>query len=94
MDHTQYAIVHERINDLLRDAELLRAERRVRDAGGRSDHDVGRRGSAGNRLNGDGRGRAGRRPVRVRLGRWLIGVGSAVAGTNGDTGRGAAGHAA
>lgn len=94
MDHTQYAIVHERINDLLRDAELLRAERRVRDAGGRSDHDVGRRGSAGNRLNGDGRGRAGPQPVRVRLGRWLIGVGSAVAGTNGDTGRGAAGHAA
>ncbi|HET9456905.1 MAG TPA: hypothetical protein VFO78_06165 [Candidatus Limnocylindrales bacterium] len=94
MDHTQYAIVHERINDLLRDAELLRAERRMRDAGRRSDEDVGRDGPAGDRLSGNGRAHAGRRPIRVRLGRWLIGVGSAVAGTNGDTGRDAAGHAA
>jgi hypothetical protein len=94
MDHTQYAIVHERINDLHRDAELLRAQRRVREAGRRSDEDAGHDGRNGHRPNGAGHVPAGRRPVRVRLGRWLIGVGSAVAGTNGDTGRDAAGHAA
>lgn len=94
MDHTQYAIVHERINDLHRDAELIRAQRRVRDAGRRSDEDVGHDRGSGSRQTANGDPRAGRRAVRVRLGRWLIGVGSAVAGTNGDTGRDAAGHAA
>jgi hypothetical protein len=89
MDHTHYAIVHERINDLLREGEGLRTARRISGGIWASDEDVGRDGPAN---GGTGR-RAEHRPVRVRLGHWLIGVGNAVAGTNGDIGRGTAGRA-
>jgi hypothetical protein len=78
MDRTQYAIVRDRINDLLREGEALRAERRVRGPDRLWDEDVG--GSAG-------RHGPGRRPARVRLGHWLIGVGAALAGTKGDARR-------
>ena len=78
MDRTHYAIVRDRINDLLREGEALRAERRMRGTDRRSDEDVG--GSAG-------RHGPGRRPARVRLGHWLIGVGGTLAGTKGDARR-------
>lgn len=67
MDNIQQVIVNEHIEDLRREAESLRAERRMRHPTGDGD----RAGGAAN---------APDRPARVRLGHWLIGVGMAVAG--------------
>ena len=68
MDQVQHLIVSEHISDLHREAESLRTERRMR-------HHT---------RDGDGtptEAHADHKPARVRLGRWLIGVGAAVAGT-------------
>jgi hypothetical protein len=85
MFQMQKALVTEHINDLYREGEALRAARRVQSADRLSDHDVGR-------PDGATRG-AERRGVRVRLGHWLIGVGTTVAGPNGHS-NGATGRAA
>lgn len=77
----QQSIVEEHINDLRRDADALRVERILRRSD--ADEDVGHGGARSSA--------AGRRRVRVRLGRWLIGVGNAVAGGRVD---GASGRAA
>ena len=85
MFQMQQALVTEHINDLYRDGAVLRAARRAQSADRLSDDDVGRTDGA--------RRTAERRGVRVRLGHWLIGVGTAVAGPNGHS-NGATGHAA
>ncbi len=82
MQTIQQIIVNDHIDDLRREAESLRTERRMR-------HRT---------RDGDGSGtsnqaQAGRRPARVRLGHWLIGVGLAVSGSTGDA-HGKAEHAA
>lgn len=79
MQDLQRIIVNEHIDDLRRDAEALRVARRMRYH--TRDGDPARGESA------DGR------PVRVRLGRWLISVGTAVAGSAGDRKGGTAGSA-
>lgn len=70
MEDLQQIIVNEHIGDLRREAESLRLER---DVANRTRDGDGREGSA-----------AGPEPdrqgARVRLGHWLIDVGSAVAG--------------
>lgn len=68
----QQSIVEEHINDLRRDAEALRAERILHGADREPEVDVGGRTPVS--------ALGGRRPVRVRLGLWLIGLGNAVAG--------------
>jgi hypothetical protein len=81
MEESQQIFVNEHIDDLRREAESLRSERRVR-------HRT---------RDGDGSGTAAHtdpRGARVRLGHWLIGIGTAVAGTAGDPRSGTAGHAA
>ena len=81
MDQFQQIFVNEHIDDLRREAESLRSERRVRHRS----------------RDGDGSGTAAqtpRRGARVRLGLWLIGIGSAVAGTSGEPHSGTARHIA
>jgi hypothetical protein len=70
MNELQNAIVDDHISDLLREGEALRAERLSHAKDPRTDDDVGQLGNE-----------ARHHPVRIRLGRWLIGVGNAVAGT-------------
>ena len=68
MDQVQQLIVNEHIGDLHREADSLRTERRMR-------HHT---------RDGDGtpvEAHAEHRPAWVRLGHWLIGLGTAVAGT-------------
>ncbi len=77
----QEFIVNEHIQDLRREAEMLRTERRMR----HRTHDV-----TPDPIGNPSR----RRPVRVRLGHWLIGIGMAVSGSPADTQSGPAGHAA
>jgi hypothetical protein len=73
-------LVMDHIDTLMREGDALRAERRE------AEHRAAAVGS------GDTR-RPGRiRPARVRLGRWLVGVGWAVAGSSGDS-QETAGHA-
>lgn len=82
MNELQNAIVSDHISDLLREGETLRAERLSHPKETRTDEDVGQIGNE-----------ARRHPARIRLGRWLIGVGNAVAGTGegqGDAARRAA----
>ena len=83
MEDLQQIVVGDHIDELYREADALRAVRLERD------HSPGPL---------DARpgvpGRNARTPARVRVGRWLIGVGSAVAGTSGDPRGGTAGHAA
>lgn len=81
----QQFIVMERIDDLHREAELLRTERRMR-------HRY--RGADGSGIEPVAASGAGRRPARVRLGHWLIAVGIAVSGSASDKHGGTAGHAA
>ena len=83
MDDLQRISVDDHIGELMRDGERLRAERVARDS--HTPH-------TGPAVAG---GRAGDHPpARVRLGRWLIDLGSAVAGTSQDRSGGAAGRAA
>ena len=84
MEDPQRILVRDHIRDLHRDADALRAARRVDGHDGRSDDDVG---ASKNTASGGV-------PVRVRFGQWLIGVGAAVAGPDRDGVDGAAGHAA
>jgi hypothetical protein len=83
MEDLQQILVGDHIDDLFREGDALRAERLERD------HSPGQGG-----IRGDVPVRNGRSPARVRVGRWLIGVGAAVAGTSGDPQGGTAGHAA
>lgn len=71
----QQAIVEEHLDELRRDAELVRAARRLHRASPDSDEDVGA--ALPPRVTG-------RRPVRLRLGLWLISLGNAVAGGRPD----------
>jgi hypothetical protein len=81
MEDLQQIIVNDHIGDLQREGDRLRAERDT-DRGTVHDH-------------GDGslHAHADRGSARVRLGHWLIGVGTAVAGPATDRHGGAAGHA-
>ena len=83
MEDLQQIMVGDHIDDLYREGDALRAERLERD------HSPGPHGAPPGVPT-----RNGRPPARVRVGRWLIGVGSAVAGTSGDPQGGTAGHAA
>jgi hypothetical protein len=83
MDELQRNNVNDHIGELLREGDSLRAERLARES---------RLPDTGPAVAG---GRAGDHPpARVRLGHWLIGVGTAVAGTTRDHHGGATGHAA
>ena len=73
MQTLQEFIVNEHIDDLRREAEMLRTERRMRHRT-RDDH-----GSVTASSTHTGRGSA-----RVRVGHWLIGIGLAVSGSAGD----------
>jgi hypothetical protein len=79
MQDLQRIIVNEHIDDLRRDAEALRVARRIRD------HTLDGDPASGEATDG--------RPARVRLGQWLIGVGTAVAGSPRDRKGGTAGSA-
>ena len=83
MEELQRISVNDHIGELLREGSSLRAERLARE----------------NRLPDTGPAVAGGRagdhpPARVRLGQWLIGVGTAVAGTTQDHHGGATRNAA
>ena len=82
MEDLQQILVGDHISDLLRDADGLRAERLSRDL----ELTSGRLGPPTVTSNA---GPA----ARVRFGRWLIGLGAAVAGTTGDPHGETAGHA-
>jgi hypothetical protein len=83
MEDLQQITVSDHIGDLLREGDSLRAERLARESS--QPH-------TGPAVAG---GRAGDHPpARVRFGRWLIDVGSAVAGTNDEQQGDATGHAA
>ena len=83
MEDLQQIMVSDHIDDLYREGDALRAERLERE-----------RSPGPDGVRPDVPARDGRAPARVRVGRWLIGVGSAVAGTSGDPHGGTAGHAA
>jgi hypothetical protein len=70
MEDLRRIIVNEHLADLRRDAEAVRVTRRV-------PHHT-RDGDPAICETSDGR------PARVRLGHWLIGLGTAVAGSAGD----------
>jgi hypothetical protein len=70
MEDLRRIIVNEHIADLHRDADALRLTRRV------PHHTRDGDPACAEVLDG--------RPARVRLGRWLIGLGTAVAGTSAD----------
>jgi hypothetical protein len=82
METIQQTMVREHITNLLREGEALRAERHRTAIDDATEDDVGTRTSAERT-----------RPARVRVGHWLIGVGTALAGTADRSGD-AAGHAA
>ena len=83
MEDPQRISVNDHISDLMREADSRRAERLARES--RQPH-------TGPAVAG---GRAGDHPpARVRLGHWLIGLGTTVAGTNPDHNGGARGRAA
>ena len=83
MDELQRYQLDERLAALRHEGDRLRAERFASASGTTQ---------AGPAVAG---GRAGDHPpARVRLGRWLIDVGEAVAGTSRDQHDGATGHAA
>jgi hypothetical protein len=69
----QEVIVNEHINDLRREAEILRMEQRMRHRTRDSDGDAAA-----------ARPGAGGRRARVRLGHWLFGVGTVLSGSTGD----------
>ena len=72
MDQVQHVIVNDRIGDLRREADSLRTERRMRHHTRDGDGDGGTSEIAVHQEH---------TPARVRLGHWLIGVGTAVAGS-------------
>lgn len=78
-------MVMERIDELHREAEFLRTERRMR-------HRY--RGAVRGGIGAAPGIVDGHPPARVRVGNWLIGIGRAVSGSTGDTRGGTAGHAA
>ena len=82
MEDIQHVIVADHIGDLLREGDALRAERQLRHTHRPRD------GNHHTRRADHGRS------ARVRLGRWLIGVGAAVAGGSADPQDGPAGRAA
>ena len=81
MEDTQQIIVGDHIGDLRREGDALRAERQARDD---QDANEGHRPAVINH---------GHPPARVRVGRWLMGIGAAVAGTAGDPAEGNVGRA-
>jgi hypothetical protein len=86
MDELQKVQLNERLTALRNEGDRLRAERLAREHAARARATT----QAGPAVAG---GRAGDHPpARVRLGHWLIGIGSAVAGH--DHHEGAAGRAA
>lgn len=82
MDEVQHALVDEHIGSLMREGASLRAERQNHQITDATDTDVGPPARAV-RVS----------PARVRVGRWLIGVGNAIAGSAESRG-GTAGRAA
>jgi hypothetical protein len=84
MEDVQQLIVNEHIGDLRREAERLRSERSIADQERAEECEA----------TPAATGRTDPRGARVRVGHWLIGVGTAVAGSGGDRQGGAAGHAA
>ena len=83
MEDPQRINVNDHISDLLREADGRRAERLARES---------RQPDTGPAVAG---GRAGDHPpARVRLGHWLIHLGTSVAGTSPDHHGGATGRAA
>jgi len=83
MEDPQRISVNDHIADLMREADSRRAERLARES--RQPH-------TGPAVAG---GRAGDHPpARVRLGHWLIDLGTTVAGTSRDQQGGATGRAA
>ena len=83
MEDPQRINVNDHISDLLREADGRRAERLARES---------RQPDTGPAVAG---GRAGDHPpARVRLGHWLIDLGTTVAGTTHDHHGGATGRAA
>ena len=88
MEDFQRRIVRDHIADLHREADARRAAGRYNDRhpGDDSDDDVAvARGTLRNHAAS---------PLRVRVGRWLIGLGAAVAGPERDHADAATGHAA
>jgi hypothetical protein len=81
MQDLRQIIVNDHIDELRREAEALRTERRIRHAS---------RDGIGAARAATAEGRA----TRVRVGRWLISLGAAVAGASGDPHGGSPGHAA
>jgi hypothetical protein len=81
MEDLRHIIVSDHIGDLRREGDRLRAERTTDRS---TVHDHG---------GGSLHAHADRGAARVRLGHWLIGVGTAVAGPATDRHGGAAGHA-
>ena len=84
MEDVQQLIVNEHIRDLRREAERLRSERSIADQA---------RAEVCEATSAAGGGTDPHR-ARVRIGHWLIDVGTAVAGSGGDRRGGAAEHAA
>jgi hypothetical protein len=80
MEDIRRIIVNEHIADLRREADALRATRRV------PHHTRDGDPTCGEAPDG--------RPARVRFGHWLIGLGTAVAGSSVDPRGGTAGRAA
>jgi hypothetical protein len=85
-----HELVRDHVNDLLREGDALRVERQLADY----------RAIAGAAAAPASRSRFGVvRPARIRIGRWLVGIGWAVAGTGAGAATeahmsgGAAGHA-
>lgn len=70
MEDLRRIVVNEHLAELRRDADAVRVTRRVPHQIRDGDADCGEPPNA--------------RPARVRLGHWLIGVGTAVAGTSAD----------
>jgi hypothetical protein len=79
MEDLRRIIVNEHIADLRRDADAFRVTRRLPYQTRDGDPAYGEA--------------PGAPPARVRLGRWLIGLGTAVAGSAGDRKSGTAGSA-
>lgn len=80
MEDLRQIIVNEHLAELRRDADALRVTRRVPNHTRDGDPACGEAPES--------------QPARVRLGHWLIGVGTAVAGTSADARGGTAGNTA
>ena len=78
-----HELVREHIDDLLREGAILRAERL--EAERRSSIGIADASSPTPGLVGSGAGTGALRLARVRLGRWLVAVGWAVAGSSAES---------